>query len=343
MESTLPGTALASPPSASCRRGWVWLARIAVAVPLLVVLAEVAHVLFLGNFHVVIPGEVFRAAQPSGRDVERMVRQYDLRTVINLRGRGDGMAWYEDEARACQKLGVSHENLTFSASRLPSRTELNRLIELLDQAERPLVLHCRQGADRTGLAVAVLQLLQPGSSYREARAAMGLRWGHWRWGPAGELGGFFELYEGWLANAQIEHSAEAFRRWATTGYDGGYRHYEVIKMTPMQERPRVGQSLGYLVTFRNLGSQPWRFHAIGRAGVHIHAEVVADDGTPVSWHFGSMFEKTVPAGGEIELTAVVKPLAVGRYRLRIDLFDGERGQFFKFGQTPIEQELIVRE
>ena len=42
---------------------------------------------------------------------------------------------YEREAQACQNLGLSHENLTFSASRLPHVDEVRRLLEVLDRSE----------------------------------------------------------------------------------------------------------------------------------------------------------------------------------------------------------------
>ena len=41
--------------------------------------------------------------------------------------------------------------------------------------------------------------------------------------------------------------------------------------------------------------------------------------------------------------AVVPPLAPGRHRLRIDLFDEGHAWFYQVGSNPLEQELIVRE
>jgi hypothetical protein len=262
---------------------------------------------------------------------------------VNLRGRGAGFDWYEAESEACQSLGLAHENLTFSASRLPSKHELRRLVEILDRADRPLLLHCRQGADRTGLASAVALLLMSEVRYSEARAKMGLRWGHWHWGPAGILSQFFEQYESWLAAERIEHSAAAFRRWALDGYRGGIGQYEVVAVEPMQECARAGKPLAFRTTLRNTSPQPWRFHAIRRAGVHLGIQVANWERTSFFEGRGGLFDKTVPPGQEIELLAVVPPLPIGRYRLRLDLIEEGHAWFYQLGQEPIEQELIIRE
>ncbi len=58
---------------------------------------------------------------------------------------------------------------------------------------------------------------------------------------------------------------------------------------------------------------------------------------------GGLFDKTVPPGQEIELLAVVPPLPIGRYRLRLDLIEEGHAWFYQLGQEPIEQELIIRE
>src|SRR5205085_661488 len=158
----------------------------------LAVVGEALRVTVGLNFHTVIPGELYRCGQPSERDIESFVRDYGVRTVINLRGRLDGADWYEAEARTCQRLGVSNQVFTMSAMRVPGRHEVRRLIEVLDHAERPIVMHCRQGADRTGLATAIALLLRPEFTYEDAKSRLGIRWGHWSIGPADNLSRFFD-------------------------------------------------------------------------------------------------------------------------------------------------------
>ncbi len=337
--------AIATPPvpRAKGRGGWRRLTRAVVGLAMLALVAECVRVVVGGNFHTLIPNQIYRSAQPSPGQIERLAKDYGVRTIINLRGRGDGQNWYDAEARACQSLGLAQENLCFSASRLPGKYELRRLVEILDRAERPLLLHCRQGADRTGLASAVALLLMPNVPYAEARSKMGLRWGHWQWGPAGNLAQFFGQYETWRAAKKIEHSADAFRRWTTEGYQGDICQYEVVSFRPMQETARAGQSLGFRAVFRNTSPKPWAFHAIGTAGIHLGFQVVSEDRKLLYGGKGGLLDKTVGPGQLIELVVAIPPLPAGRHRLRVDLIEEGHAWFHQLGQEPIEQELIVRD
>lgn len=343
MESTLPGTATATPRSQPFGSAWRWTVRLAILAPLVWLVGTILYIVVGANFHTVIPGEIHRCAQVDASRLDAYIVGYGLRTVVNLRGRGDGMEWYENESRVCQKHGVSLENLTLSASRLPSRTELRRLIDIIEHSERPLIFHCRQGADRTGLATAAALLLRPGVDYADARSRMSLRWGHWHWGPAGELSRFFQQYERWLKDEGRAHSPESFRYWACERYDAGRCRYEIVQVTPLFDVPRVGRPLGFRIRYRNTSSEPWRLTPHARAGVHPQIELYPDESDKACWAVGGLLDKMVQPGEEIDLTIATTPLVAGRHRLRIDLIDGERGAFFKLGEEPLEQELIVRE
>src|SRR5262245_46726283 len=76
------------PPDAAPARRRPWRKRLAwgcAAGLLVAVLAEVGRVFVGPNFHTVLPGRVYRTAQPSPDRLERLVRGYGIRTVINLR------------------------------------------------------------------------------------------------------------------------------------------------------------------------------------------------------------------------------------------------------------------
>jgi protein tyrosine/serine phosphatase len=149
-------------------RPWRWAARAAALVPVVAVVAEAARVVGGPNRHAVIPGRVYRCAQPSEADLRELVRDYHVRTVINLRGMSRVHDWYAVEARTLHDLNVSQEDVTLSANRLPSPSELRRLIDVLDHTEYPVVFHCKQGADRTGLTAAVVLLLSPDATLSDA-------------------------------------------------------------------------------------------------------------------------------------------------------------------------------
>ena len=171
------------------------------------------------NFHTVIPGAVYRCSQPTPRGLEAIVRAHGIRTVINLRGCCDGFDWYTAECRATHDLDVCQEDVTFSAGRLPPPDELRRLVDVLDHTEPPIVIHCRQGVDRTGLTAAVALLLYTDTGLTEARRQLSFRYSHVSLGRTTAMLRFFDLYAEWLAGRP--HSPDLFRRWATTEYCPG--------------------------------------------------------------------------------------------------------------------------
>jgi protein tyrosine phosphatase (PTP) superfamily phosphohydrolase (DUF442 family) len=306
---------------------------------------EAVRVVFGDNFHVVIPGAVYRCAQPSPEFLAELVRDYGIRTVINLRGIGDGPLadWYGDEAKACQDLGISHENLTFSAYRVPHAGETRRLLEILDRSEKPVLLHCRRGADRTGLASAIALLSQTDTPYATARAHLGLRFGHWSYGAAGRLGEFFDDYETWLKDHKLQHDKTVFRRWLENDYVGGRCNAVIVSIEPLQDRPRPHTRLAYRIVYRNASREPWRFDSVGRSGIHLSSVVVDLERKTYKLQMGGMLERTVMPGETIELTAIVPPLEPGRHRLMFDLVEQGHTWFSQAGSVPWEEELIVRE
>lgn len=105
-----------------------------------------------GNFHEVIPGRFYRSAQLSGTALSQDIETYHIRTVINLRGAQPGAGWYEDELAVARAHGVNHVDFTMSAERELTPAQSFALVALMRNAEGPILVHCKSGADRTGLA-----------------------------------------------------------------------------------------------------------------------------------------------------------------------------------------------
>jgi rhodanese-related sulfurtransferase len=149
----------------ACPTPGKWKKRLA---RLLVVAAIVAAVAgggyWFGYYHVfkagfaeVVPGQIYRSSQPSPADVRDWVDRYHVRTIVDLRG--DKVDAVKEELAEAEKLHVRVAVFTFSAGRLPSRDELARLVDTLETADRPIVLHCQHGVDRTGTASAIAALV----------------------------------------------------------------------------------------------------------------------------------------------------------------------------------------
>ena len=106
---------------------------------------------FQGNFGVVEPNRVFRSAQPTG-NLRALITDYQIASVLNLRGGSSRDPWYADELAVTKELDVSFYDLSISATKRPSRAQLLAMLDLFKHCKYPLLIHCRQGADRTGMA-----------------------------------------------------------------------------------------------------------------------------------------------------------------------------------------------
>lgn len=155
-----------------------------------------------GNFHPVLDGIAYRSAQPEGRDLARWTAQSGLRSVVNLRGAHPGTGWYDAEVRQSARLGLAHYDFGMSAGQQLSQARAAQLVALLKAAPKPVLIHCKSGADRTGLAAALLVAALHGDE-RTAEAQISFRYGHialphtaaW---PMDES---WESLEGWLGYA----------------------------------------------------------------------------------------------------------------------------------------------
>lgn len=114
-----------------------------------------------GNFHEVKAGELYRSAQPDAADLEDYVRRYGIKTVINLRGIKPGKGWYDTEVTTSKALGINHIDFPMSDRRELPVDRSMALIRLMRDAPKPILIHCKSGADRTGLA-SVIYLQQLG-------------------------------------------------------------------------------------------------------------------------------------------------------------------------------------
>ncbi|WP_366655941.1 tyrosine-protein phosphatase [Fodinicurvata sp. EGI_FJ10296] len=143
------------------------------------------------NLHQVAPG-VYRSAQPSPRMLRRLSRQ-GVRTIVNLRGADDSGA-YKLESRTATTLGLRLIDLRMKSRDIPDEQTLVALSDIFLTADKPLVFHCKSGADRAGLAAAIYLMLAENRSAAEAIGQLHWRFGHVRRGMPGILTTFLETY-----------------------------------------------------------------------------------------------------------------------------------------------------
>lgn len=131
-----------------------------------------------GNFHEVKAGELYRSAQPTPEKLQTYIKQYHLKSVLNLRGPQSGAQWYRDEQRVTASNGVQLINFGMSAGRDLTRQEALQLVEIMRNAPKPLLIHCKTGADRTGLATLIYAYKIAGIDEEKAEEQLAPRFGH---------------------------------------------------------------------------------------------------------------------------------------------------------------------
>ncbi len=174
--------------------------------------------LFRNNFGVVDPGKVYRSSQPKG-NLDRLIDRYALASVLNLRGGTEADWWYKAEVEAARKAGVAYYDVPMNASRRPGRRELLAIVKLLETCRYPLLIHCKSGADRTGLVSALYLLAIKGEPPETAHHAFSLVYTHIAlFGPE-KLHEPIHEYEAWLKRRGFSHSRERFIGWLQNDFD----------------------------------------------------------------------------------------------------------------------------
>ncbi len=165
------------------------IAAIILAALVLLAGAWVIGLRLTGNIHEVEASRIFRSAQLSPAQLTELVNERGIKTILNLRGQNLEDGWYRDEFSVSEKLGLAYENLTLSANHEPDDATLKRLVQLMQKAQRPLLIHCEAGADRSGLASALYRLVIMKDQPEIAARQLSFRYGHfpWLWSGTGAM------------------------------------------------------------------------------------------------------------------------------------------------------------
>ncbi len=173
------------------------------------------------NFAIVEEGRLYRSGQMDANALTDAVRKHNIKSVLNLRGSHPDEPWYRDEKKAVLGAGATQIDIAMSSCEWMSRAQMRTLIQTLDTCERPVLIHCWRGAERTGLASACAELLQPGSTLEQAEAQFSLRYLFVRAGDGKLTIEHLDQYEAWLRKSGLPHTPDHFRLWANEEFEPG--------------------------------------------------------------------------------------------------------------------------
>jgi protein tyrosine phosphatase (PTP) superfamily phosphohydrolase (DUF442 family) len=134
-----------------------------------------------GNIHTVEEGALYRSGQLSASRLTNTIKTFGIKSVINLRLPDPKRAWYRDERAVSDAMSVQHFDFTLSVRREPDDADITRLVQLMRDAPKPILVHCDAGADRSGLASALYKLVIAERPVQEASGQLSLWYGHFPW------------------------------------------------------------------------------------------------------------------------------------------------------------------
>ncbi|WP_116599973.1 tyrosine-protein phosphatase [Primorskyibacter marinus] len=166
---------------------------------------------FWTNFFQIAPG-VYRSNQPTHTRFEKYAAM-GIKTVINLRGT-DKHAHYLFEKESCAALGLTLIDAKLWARMAAKRENIVHVIDVMRAAEKPMMFHCKSGADRAGFASALYLLVFEDAPIEVARRQLGLKYIHLEFTATGIQGYILDAYAARNARAPI-----GFEDWIRTEYD----------------------------------------------------------------------------------------------------------------------------
>ncbi|MEW6747158.1 MAG: tyrosine-protein phosphatase [Planctomycetota bacterium] len=200
------------------RASWSWLARSLLLASIVLPACR--------NFAVVEEGRVYRSAQPDAGDIRDLQQTRGIKSVLNLRGESPDEDWYVEEKAACEALGIALYSSRWSSIAWPEKRQLLEVLDAFGKGPYPMLIHCRVGADRTGLASAIYLITMAGVPVEQAADQLTSRRGHFgTLSGTGEMDEFLELYA-------TTSGGKSLRAWVEDDYERERDLYLGIRETP---------------------------------------------------------------------------------------------------------------
>jgi protein tyrosine phosphatase (PTP) superfamily phosphohydrolase (DUF442 family) len=165
-----------------------------------------------------------RSNHPTERRL-KAVQKRGVRSVLSLRD--PNFMPSRLEQAACERLGLELRFVPMRTNALPSRETVEGLLRALREMPKPMLVHCKSGADRTGLAVTLYRHVLREEPLAEARRSLHWFYGHLSFGNAGIVHGMLDAYAADHARTGIKFEdwlKEAYDRRAVGSAHGSPRH-----------------------------------------------------------------------------------------------------------------------
>ena len=177
-----------------------------------------ARVFFFGhNLYAEVPGRLYRSARLKPGELDDLIGREGLKSVIVFTGRGDRHPWFMGQKRVCAERRVELHAVPLHGGVAPTRAALLRLMDLLEQSPRPVLVQGYRGTDQVAFAAGVVRLLD-GSTPAEALRQFDLKYGQFSGAEHSALGRVLLEYRDWLDSRHWPHTAGRLQGWARDVY-----------------------------------------------------------------------------------------------------------------------------
>jgi protein tyrosine phosphatase (PTP) superfamily phosphohydrolase (DUF442 family) len=166
------------------------------------------------NFHRV-SDDTFRSSQPTMWQLRRMVKKHGIKTILNLKGANADSAYWAFEREQCEKLGIRLVDIDIYSRETPWPKDIRRAKEVFESIEYPMWMHCKAGADRTGIYATLFQYFHRHIPIEQTDQLKLWPFGHIRHSEAGKIDNYLEHY---LAYRK-DHPEVGLLEWAETVAD----------------------------------------------------------------------------------------------------------------------------
>lgn len=106
--------------------------------------------LFYNNFHEIVPGRYYRSAQMPYADLAQTIRNFQIKTVLDLRKSWDEGKDGVNEEKIVTEHGAKYIRMRLGSKDVPTFDRLSHFVDILEHAEEPILVHCSDGTHRTG-------------------------------------------------------------------------------------------------------------------------------------------------------------------------------------------------
>ena len=136
------------------------------------------YIFLFGNFHQ-IDKNAYRSGQLYTKNLLNKLKKYKIKSIINLRGENTFKSpWYEYEKNIAKELNITLINFKIGSRDYIDFNKSMQLVNILKNAPKPILIHCRSGADRTSFAAALYEFAIKHESVKKAKEQLSFYYGH---------------------------------------------------------------------------------------------------------------------------------------------------------------------